>query len=52
MDIVKYEDLNNYFMGCAWYEPVCGKDQFNDQVFNDYERKNLELLTKLEKELK
>jgi hypothetical protein len=46
------EDLNNYFMGCAWYEPVCGKDQFNDQVFNDYERKNLELLTKLEKELK
>lgn len=46
------EDLNNYFMGCAWYTPVCGKEKFNDQVFNDYERKNLELLIKMEKELK
>ncbi len=45
------EDLNNYFMGCAWYEPICGRDKFHDQVFNDYERKNLELLIKMEKEL-
>lgn len=46
--IFKDPDLNNYFMGCAWYQPVWGSDEFDDSVFNDYERKNLELLSSLD----
>ncbi len=48
--IFKNEDLNNYFMGCAWYEPLYTSDEFDDSVFNDYEKKNLELLSKLDVE--
>lgn len=42
------EDLQNYFMGCAWYEPVEEGGNFDDSVFNDYEKKNLEILAKLD----
>lgn len=52
--IFKDEDLYNYFMGCIWYQPVsncrnAGKaEEFDDSVFNEYEKKNLELLAGLE----
>lgn len=48
--IFKDEDLNKYFRGCAWYRPLCTAEEFDDSVFNDYERKNLELLAKLDAE--
>ena len=41
-------DLNQYFMGCAWYQPIYPADTFDDSVWNDYERKNLELLSELD----
>jgi hypothetical protein len=47
--IFKDEDLNNYFMGCAWYQPVNNSGKFSDLVFNDYEKHNLELLAGLDK---
>lgn len=48
--IFKSEDLNNYFLGCAWYTPTCTAEEFDDSVFNEYERANLELLARLDKE--
>lgn len=42
------EDLNQYFMGCAWYQPMYSGDVFDDSIWNDYERKNLELLSELD----
>lgn len=46
--IFKDEDLNNYFLGCAWYRPSVTGEEFDDAVFNDYERKNLELLAAMD----
>ena len=46
--IFKDEDLNNYFLGCAWYQPSVTGAEFDDSVFNDFERKNLELLAELD----
>ncbi len=48
--IFKDEDLNNYFKGCAWYQPVYESDEFDDGVFNDYEKKNLELLSAMDRQ--
>lgn len=45
----KNKDLNNYFMGCAWYEPMDHEQQLSDLAFNDYEKSNLELLKQLDK---
>ena len=42
------EDLYNYFMGCIWYSPTCDSADFDDDVFNEYERANLEILTDLD----
>ncbi len=47
--IFKDEDLNNYFLGCAWYQPSVTGAEFDDSVFNDFERKNLELLAELDR---
>ncbi|WP_216696542.1 YARHG domain-containing protein [Anaerostipes faecalis] len=47
--IFKDKDLNNYFMGCAWYQPKYNSKEFSDSVFNDYETYNLQLLSKLDK---
>ena len=47
--IFRNEDLNQYFMGCAWYEPKCTAEEFDDAVFNEYERANLELLSGIDK---
>lgn len=41
-------DLNNYFMGCVWYQPTVRADEFDDAVFNEYERENLKLLASLD----
>ena len=48
--IFKDEDLYSYFMGCAWYRPAVAGEEFDDAVFNDYERKNLELLAAMDRE--
>lgn len=48
--IFKNEDLNNYFMGCIWYQPVCNSEEFDDSVFNDYEKENLKILSDLDAE--
>lgn len=42
------EDLYNYFMGCIWYSPTCDSTDFDDSVFNEYEKANLEILTNLD----
>ncbi len=42
------EDLYNYFMGCIWYSPTCDSTDFDDSVFNEYERANLEILADLD----
>ena len=46
--IFKDEDLNNYFMVQLWYEPFYIPEDFNDSVFNDYEKANLKLLAELD----
>ena len=46
--IFENKDISNYFMSCAWYQPVYKKADFDDSVFNDYEIKNLELLASLD----
>ncbi len=47
--IFKNPDLNNYFNGQLWYEPSVTPEDFDDRVFNDYEKVNLKLLTDLDK---
>ena len=42
------EDLYNYFMGCIWYSPTCDSMDFDDSIFNQYERANLEILADLD----
>ncbi len=42
------EDLNNYFMGCIWYSPTCYGTDFDNSVFNEYEKANLEILANLD----
>lgn len=42
------EDLYNYFMGCIWYSPTCDSADFDDYVFNEYEKANLEILANLD----
>ena len=47
--IFKNEDLYNYFMGCIWYSPICDSADFDDNIFNEYEKANLEILSDLDK---
>lgn len=42
------KDLYNYFMGCIWYSPTCDTADFDDSIFNEYERANLEILADLD----
>lgn len=50
--IFKSEDLKTYFRKVSWYEERVEADQFNaDKVFNDYEKKNVELIKSIEEEL-
>ena len=48
--IFKNEDLNNYFCGQLWYLPQKSAEEFDDSVFNEYERKDLKLLSDLDNE--
>ena len=41
-------DLYNYFMGCIWYSPTCDAADFDDSIFNEYEKANLEILADLD----
>ena len=42
------EDLYNYFMGCIWYSPTFDGADFDDSIFNEYEKANLEILADLD----
>ncbi|WP_442960233.1 YARHG domain-containing protein [Pseudobutyrivibrio sp. YE44] len=42
-------DLNNYFMSQLWYIPEIAPADFDDSVFNEYEKANLQLLSQLDK---
>ena len=42
------EDLYNYFMGCIWYNPTYEGTDFDDSIFNEYEKANLEILSNLD----
>lgn len=46
--IFKDKDLSNYFEGQLWYVPTCEAEAFSDTVFNEYEKANLEILSRLE----
>lgn len=42
------EDMNNYFNGMDWYTPSIEPTNFSDNVFNEYEKANLELLNSMQ----
>ena len=46
--IFQNADLKAYFMGQVWYMPRCTAAAFDDGVFNETERQNLELLRVLD----
>ena len=46
--IFKDENLKNYFMGQLWYIPSVKAEEFDDSVFSDIEKRNLELLNRLD----
>lgn len=46
------ENLKNHFESTSWYEGTIPAEQFNsDQVFNDFEKKNIELIKSVEDEI-
>lgn len=50
--IFKNEDLNRYFENTSWYEGTITSDKFNaDEIFNDFEKKNVELIKQIENEV-
>lgn len=50
--IFKDEGLKAYFESISWYEGTVPSDQFNaDAVFNDFEKKNVELIKRVESEV-
>ncbi|MDO5406250.1 MAG: YARHG domain-containing protein [Eubacteriales bacterium] len=46
----KNPDLHSYFMGQIWYEPTTEPESFDEAVLNNFERQNLLLIQKLEKQ--
>lgn len=48
--IFKAEDLKEFFSYKDWYEGTVNASDWQDSVLNEYEKKNLELISKLEKE--
>ncbi|MDE6221865.1 MAG: YARHG domain-containing protein [Lachnospiraceae bacterium] len=46
--IFKDTDLYNYFMMLVWYLPEVTPEEFDDSVFNEAERHNLDLLKELD----
>lgn len=50
--IFNEEPFKSYFESQSWYEGTVPSDQFNaDQVFNDFEKKNVELIKQIEDEV-
>ncbi len=45
--IFEDEDLKHYFMVQLWYLPTTTSAEFDDAVFNEYEKENLALLNRL-----
>ena len=46
------ENLKNHFESTSWYKGTIPAEQFNsDQVFNDFEKKNVELIKQVEDEI-
>lgn len=46
------ENLKNHFEGTSWYAGTVPAEQFNsDQVFNEFEKKNVELIQQVEDEI-
>lgn len=33
---------------CIWYSPTCDSTDFDDNIFNEYEKANLEILSDLD----
>ena len=51
--IFKSKEIKEYFQKTSWYKEKVEADNFNsDKVFNDFEKKNVELIKKVENELK
>ena len=46
--IFQDKDLQNYFMGCIWYNPTYAATDFPDDIFNKYEKANLKILAQLD----
>jgi hypothetical protein len=46
--IFKDEDLNNYFNGQLWYNSSVKSEDFDESVFNEFEKANLKLLADLD----
>ena len=42
------EDLNTYFSSKSWYHGTVPQESFSDDVFNEFEKANLELITQAE----
>lgn len=50
--IFKSEDLKKNFESTSWYKGTIKADKFNsDKVFNDFEKKNVELIKRVEDEI-
>lgn len=50
--IFNSEELQTYFDGTSWYQGTVPAEQFQgDAVFNDFEKKNIELIQKVEDEI-
>lgn len=50
--IFKGEEFQKYFESTSWYEGTVPNDQFDsEKVFNDFEKKNVELIQKVEDEV-
>ncbi len=48
--IFKNEDLRAHFESTSWYVGTVPGDQFSNEVLNDFEKKNIELIKKIEEE--
>lgn len=46
------EDLRSYFEGKSWYQPKVAAADFDENVFNEFEKKNLSLIRTAEDQLK
>lgn len=44
----KNSDLDNYFRGMVWYEPLYTAEEFDISVFNDCEQHNLKILSEMD----